>query len=298
MQFLQSVAQFFSAVGEVIGGVIASFRINDLLDILLVAFLVYKGIQLVKETRAAQLLKGILLLCVVLVVSNLLDLKTINILLNYIFNFGLVAIVVLFQPELRRALERVGRTKVSGRRLSNLFSGKSEEEQNIRRWEKAINTIASAAESLSKTKTGALIVFERQSKLGEQIATGVEINADISEELIGNIFFKNSPLHDGAMIIRDARILAASCFLPKPEKEELIARELGSRHRAAIGMSENSDAVILVVSEETGAISVAENGEIIRNLTKEQLVDYLTSRIIPEQPVEHKKSRTRREKKQ
>ncbi|MBC5786457.1 MULTISPECIES: diadenylate cyclase CdaA [Clostridiaceae] len=298
MQFLQSVAQFFSAVGEVIGGVIASFRINDLLDILLVAFLVYKGIQLVKETRAAQLLKGILLLCVVLVVSNLLDLKTINILLNYIFNFGLVAIVVLFQPELRRALERVGRTKVSGRRLSNLFSGKSEEEQNIRRWEKAINTIASAAESLSKTKTGALIVFERQSKLGEQIATGVEINADISEELIGNIFFKNSPLHDGAMIIRDARILAASCFLPKPEKEELIARELGSRHRAAIGMSENSDAVILVVSEETGAISVAENGEIIRHLTKEQLVDYLTSRIIPEQPVEHKKSRTRREKKQ
>ena len=298
MQFLQSVAQFFSAVGEVIGGVIASFRINDLLDILLVAFLVYKGIQLVKETRAAQLLKGILLLCVVLVVSNLLDLKTINILLNYIFNFGLVAIVVLFQPELRRALERVGRTKVSGRRLSNLFSGKSEEEQNIRRWEKAINTIASAAESLSKTKTGALIVFERQSKLGEQIATGVEINADISEELIGNIFFKNSPLHDGAMIIRDARILAASCFLPKPEKEELIARELGSRHRAAIGMSENSDAVILVVSEETGAISVAENGEIIRHLTKEQLVDYLTSRIIPEQPVEHKKSGTRREKKQ
>ena len=206
--------------------------------------------------------------------------------------------MVLFQPELRRALERVGRTKVSGRRLSNLFSGKSEEEQNIRRWEKAINTIASAAESLSKTKTGALIVFERQSKLGEQIATGVEINADISEELIGNIFFKNSPLHDGAMIIRDARILAASCFLPKPEKEELIARELGSRHRAAIGMSENSDAVILVVSEETGAISVAENGEIIRHLTKEQLVDYLTSRIIPEQPVEHKKSRTRREKKQ
>ena len=298
MQFLQSVAQFFSAVGEVIVGVIASFRINDLLDILLVAFLVYKGIQLVKETRAAQLLKGILLLCVALVVSSILDLKTINILLNNIFNFGLVAIVVLFQPELRRALERVGRTKVSGRRLSNLFSGKSEEEQNIRRWEKAINTIASAAESLSKTKTGALIVFERQIKLGEQIATGVEINADISEELIGNIFFKNSPLHDGAMIIRDARILAASCFLPKPEKEELIARELGSRHRAAIGMSENSDAVILVVSEETGAISIAENGEIIRHLTKEQLINYLKSRIIPEQPVEHKKSRTRREKKQ
>lgn len=296
MQFFDTVAQFFDSIWQVLWGVIVSFRLNDLLDILLVAYLIYKAIQLIKETRAAQLIKGILLLTVALVVSSFLNLKTINLLLSNVFNFGLIAVVVLFQPELRRALERVGRTKV-GRRIPLFGSGNDEDDEMRRQWKEAIKTISNASETLSRTKTGALIVFEREIKLGEQIATGVEINADISEELIGNLFFKNSPLHDGAVIIRNAKILAAACFLPKPQKEESIARELGSRHRAAIGMSENSDAVILVVSEETGAISVAENGSIRRHLTKQELTQYLTDRLVPEKPAEQRELRHRRAKK-
>lgn len=294
MQFWQAVQSFFQSVWDTMVGVVKSFGLNDLLDILLVTFLVYKAIQIIRETRAAQLIKGILLLCVAWVLAQMLNLRTITLLLQGVFSWGIVAVIVLFQPELRRTLERVGRTKVG---KLNIFSSQSEDEKQLHDWEHAIDTIASAAETLSMTKTGALIVFERQSRLGEQIDTGVEINAEISQELIGNIFFKNSPLHDGAMIIRDARILAASCFLPKPQKEELIARELGSRHRAAIGMSENSDAIILVVSEETGAISIAENGVLTRNYNKETLAKYLKDKIIPHKPEEKRERKLWRVKK-
>lgn len=294
MQFWLVVQHFFQSVWDTMVGVVKSFGFNDLLDILLVTYLIYKAIQIIRETRAAQLIKGILLLCVAWVLAQMLNLRTITLLLQNVFSWGIVAVIILFQPELRRTLERVGRTKVG--RL-NIFNSQTEDEKQIQDWERAIDTIASASEALSLTKTGALIVFERQSKLGEQIDTGVEINADISQELIGNIFFKNSPLHDGAMIVRDAKILAASCFLPKPQKEELIARELGSRHRAAIGMSENSDAVILVVSEETGAISIAENGVLTRNYNKETLSKYLKDKIIPQKPEEKRERKLWRVKK-
>ncbi len=280
--------------GQMILGVFQSFRLSDLIDILIIAFLVYKVIQMVKETQSAQLIKGILLLVVVAILSTILNLRTLNLILSNIFSWGLLAIIVMFQPELRKMLERVGRTRVS--KKFNLFSTTTEEEQLAKNWNRTIQRVATACESLSRTKTGALLVFERQARLGEQIDTGVELNADVSEELLGNIFFKNSPLHDGAVILRDARILAAGCFLPKPQKEERIARNLGSRHRAAIGMSENSDALVLVVSEETGCISIAENGRLTRRLNRTALVEYLTEGLIPKQPAETQKKKFRRKK--
>lgn len=275
-------------------GVFQSFQFSDLIDILIIAFLVYKLIQMVKETRSAQLVKGILLLVLAAFLSTILNLRTLNLILSNIFTWGLLAVIVLFQPEFRKMLERVGRAKVS--KNFSLFSVSDEEDELAKRWSAAIQKIASSCEALARTKTGALLVFERQTRLGDQIETGVELNADVSEELLGNIFFKNSPLHDGAMILRDARILAAGCFLPKPQKEERISRSLGSRHRAAIGMSENSDAIVLVVSEETGCISIAENGRLIRRLNKTSLIEYLTEGIIPKKAEEARKKKFRRKK--
>lgn len=280
---------FINTAWQMISGVIMSFRFTDFIDICIVAYLFYKCIQLVQETQAAQLVKGILLLLLAALAASVLHLKTLSLLLNNIFSWGLLAVIVLFQPELRRMLERVGRTKVRGK--FNFFTTTTEQELLNKRWDRCIHIIANACESLSRTKTGALIVFERDTRLGEQIDTGVIIHADVSEELIGNLFFKNSPLHDGAVIIRDGSILAASCFLPKPRKEEFIARELGSRHRAAIGMSENSDALVLIVSEETGSISVAADGNLKRDLTKTALITYLKDGIIPKTAEEKKKKK-------
>ncbi len=273
-------------------GVFASFRLADLLDILIIAYLIYKIIQIARETQAAQLLKGILFLLIAAFLASLLKLKTLNLILSNIFFWGPLAIIVLFQPELRRILERVGRARMS--RSLHFFSTTTEEELLQQKWERVIHKIANACENLSRTKTGALMVFERQTRLGEVIETGVELNADVSEELIGNLFFKNSPLHDGAVIIRDAKILCAACFLPKPSKEETIARELGSRHRAAIGMSENSDALVLVVSEETGKISIAQAGHLTRDLTRTSLISYLKDGLISDTtPTKAKKSKLR-----
>lgn len=184
----------------------------------------------------------------------------------------------MFQPELRRVLEKVGRTSLGG---FNFFSS-SDSDDNTEHWKKAIDAICDSAASLSSTKTGALIICERKTKLGEQIATGTILNCIPSTAIFGNIFFPNTPLHDGAVIIRDGIILAAGCFLPRPQKDELINKQLGSRHRAAIGMSENSDAIVVVVSEETGNISVAENGELTRGYSKDSLKRLLDNRLLPE----------------
>jgi len=259
--------------------VISSINISDIIDILLMSYLIYKGWKLVKETRATQLIKGIILLALAYFISSALSLKTLTFLLSNTFSVGLFALLVIFQPELRRALEKVGRTQVKN--LGILSIGIDNESSNSR-WEKAISAIVDACEDLSSTATGALIVIERQTRLGEQIDTGTILNALPSRELFGNIFYNKTPLHDGAVIIRDGTILAAACFLPKPQKEEFINKQLGSRHRAAIGMSENSDAVIIVVSEETGTISVAENGELTRGFNRDSLKKLLRSRFIVE----------------
>ena len=257
--------------------VITVFRIEDLLDIVLISYVIYKSIKLVRETRAEQLVKGIFILVVSYFIAVQLELKTMSFLLQNVFQIGIIALIVLFQPELRRALEKAGRTKVPS---LNIFTPDNAEKRSVT-WDSAINDICEGVHSLSLEQTGALIVIERSTKLGEQVDTGVYINSTISVELLLNIFFINTPLHDGAMIIREGKILAAACFLPKPQKEEFIATQLGSRHRAAIGISEISDALTIVVSEETGTISVSEDGQLIRNFTKESLKTFLMDKIIP-----------------
>lgn len=211
--------------------------------------------------------------------------KALTFILDKTFDVGLLAIIIIFQPELRRSLEKVGHSKLS---KLPVFSNSASEGELASKWAYAIDVICESCEDLSASTTGALIVIERETKLGEQINTGTILNAVPSKELFGNIFFKNTPLHDGAVIMRDGIILAAACFLPKPEKEELINKALGSRHRAAIGMSENSDAIIIVVSEETGAISVAENGELTRGYSKDTLKKTLRAKLLPEKTPKEK----------
>ncbi|MEG0570163.1 MAG: diadenylate cyclase, partial [Oscillospiraceae bacterium] len=216
----------FKAFIAAITNVIKTFGISDFIDIVIVSYLIYKAINLVRETRAGQLVKGILLLAFAYFCAHLINLKTISFVLEYVFQIGLIAVIIMFQPELRRALEKVGRTKITD---LSVFSGETMSQKSDA-WKNAIDNIVKASKRLSDTKTGALMVIEQQTKLGEQIETGVLINANVEENLLCNIFFHNSPLHDGAIVIRDGRILAAACFLPKPQKENYIETQLGSRH--------------------------------------------------------------------
>lgn len=270
---------FFSSVWEYIRMLFASVNpITSLLDILLVAFVIFSLIKFVRDSRAEQLIKGILVLGVAYLAAWLLDLKAISFLLEKLFDNGLILIMLIFQPELRRALERAGHSRFSARRLFN-FGG--EDNVYIQRWENAIDAVCGAAELLQKQRMGALFVFERNTRLGDIIDTGTTIDASASPELIGNIFFNKAPLHDGAMVIRDGKICAAGCILPLTDNLQLSS-ELGTRHRAAVGMSENSDAVIVVVSEESGILSVAQGGNLRRNFTKEELRAYLEKEILLE----------------
>lgn len=268
---------------NMVWNVIQSITFMDIIDILLMSYLVYLLIKLVRETRAGQLIKGILFIIAAYIISSQLGLKAISYIIKSALDVGLLALLIMFQPEIRRALEKAGRTKVG---INFLSFGENSDETS--RWNTAIEAICDACVDLSATKTGALIVIERQTKLGEQVENGTVLNAVPSKELFGNIFFKNTPLHDGAVIIRDGMVLAAACFLPKPQKEELINKKLGSRHRAAIGMSENSDAIVIVVSEETGHISIAENGGLTSDYTRFRLNEYLHEALIPK-PAESKK---------
>jgi len=279
-----------SDIGQIMISVIKSISVADGIDMLILSYLLYKGIKLIRETRAEQLIKGIVLLSVAYFVVSQLKLKTMGFLLDNFFQWGILAVIIMFQPELRRALEKMGRAKVSS---FGVFSiGADMETDLFNKWTVAIDAIVEASSELSATTTGALIVIERQTRLGEQIDTGTIINATPSAAIFGNIFFPNTPLHDGAVIIRDGIILAAGCFLPKPQKEEFINKQLGSRHRAAIGMSEKSDAIIIVVSEETGTISIAEDGRLTRGFNKESLKKFLKAKIIPEkQPPEKERKK-------
>lgn len=256
--------------------VLKSIQIIDVIDIIFLTYIVYAALKLVRETRAGQLVKGILLLVGVRLLSGVAHLKTLSWLSENALKAGAVAIVILFQPELRRMLERFGQTT---NRLSRMAIG--ENNDVVKKWENAIPIICDAAEQLSNTCTGALIVIERSTRLGEQIMNGTVLKAEPSRELFGTIFWLKTPLHDGAVIMREGIIWAAACFLPKPQKEELIDKHLGSRHRAAIGMSENSDALVIVVSEETGQISVAQNGSIQRDYTRASLEELLRKTLIP-----------------
>ncbi len=279
-------------IWDALVNVFSSMTFVDVLDIVLLSFILYFVIKIIKETRAEQLLKGIALFAVALFFLNQFEFKVMSVISDTLFNVSIIAFIVMFQPELRRALEKVGRAKVV--KPISLFETVTADEAGC---VSAINQITLACEKLSRTATGALIVIERQTKLGEQIETGTIIKAVPSEELFRNIFFPNTPLHDGAVIIRDNLVYAAGCFLPKPQKEELINKELGSRHRAAIGMSEVSDAIVIVVSEETGMISIAENGVLERGFDRDRLTLHLKNRLLPEPAEQRKREKQPRKKK-
>ncbi len=268
-------------------------EIWDIFDIAILAVLIYKAFNFVKETRAGGLLKGIAVFGIVYLFVENFDMKVMSFLMKSVFDIGLFSLIVLFQPELRRTLEKIGYFRVG--KIPVLSSSDSMDKDKLQ-WNAAIEAICDSCEDLSATTTGALIVVEMDSKLGEQIDTGTLINAKPSKELFGNIFYPKTPLHDGAVIMRDGIVLAAACFLPKPQKEESINKALGSRHRAAIGMSEISDALIIVVSEETGTISVAENGKLDRGFTRDSLKKLLRNKLIPDKEKDKNKSKDKDKK--
>lgn len=271
---------------QILWNVTLTITVLDIIDIVLLTYFIYLLLKLVRETRANQLMKGIAAVVLAYFLSRAAKLKAINYIITKALDIGLVAILVVFQPELRRALEQVGRTKfgsaVFGRLNTDELSG---------RWLNTIEAVCDACAELSETCTGALIVIEQGTRLGEQIATGTTMQALPSKELLCNIFYPKTPLHDGAVILRDGQILAAACYLPKPAKEELINKKLGSRHRAAIGMSESSDAIIIVVSEETGQISIAENGVLTRDYTADTLRERLRGTLLPKATETGKRSK-------
>ncbi len=273
------MADFFSEIWRNIVMFLSGYHwITDTLDIVLVAVCIYFIIRLIRDSRAAQLMKGILVLGVLYLLAYLLDLTTVGYLLKAVFDNGLLVLVVIFQPELRRALEQAGHSRKGILRAFGGFSA-LENSAAIEQWEKAIDATAKAVDLLQRQKMGALIVFERTTRLGEIVHSGTLIEAEPSGELMANIFFNKAPLHDGAMIIRDGKVYAAGCILPLTDNHD-ISRELGTRHRAGVGMSENSDALVVIVSEETGTVSLAEAGELKRNFTKETLAKTLADRIL------------------
>lgn len=239
-------------------------NITSILDIIVVSYIFYKIYMLMNETRAEQLLKGILLIILLIPISSIFHLTTLNWILNKTLTIGVLSFVIIFQPEIRKALEHIGRSAFADKHIFE-----DEEKTN-----EVITEIVSAVENLSQSRTGALIVIEQTTGLGDVIATGNKLDAIISSALLENIFVVNTPLHDGATIIRNDRIVAAGCFLPLTNNST-INKQLGTRHRASIGISEVSDALTIIVSEETGVISLAVNGKLTRYYTRDKLKDIL-----------------------
>ncbi len=255
----------------------------DVFDIVLLAVLLFYVYRFIRDRRAGKLAVGVLLIIFVLIVSTALEMRALNFILQNFYQVGIMALLVLFQPELRAALEKVGATPMTG--LKNIAEQKGAEQVR-----EVVDAITEAACDLSREKTGALIVIERSTKLGEYIKSGVVVNAQASSHLLRNIFYNKAPLHDGAVIVRDYRVYAAGCFLPLSTREDIV-KDLGTRHRAAIGMSEISDAPVIVVSEETGTISVAYEGKLKRNFNYSTLKKELLSIL---EPASHTKGQSHR----
>ncbi|TVY03333.1 diadenylate cyclase CdaA [Cohnella terricola] len=244
--------------------------IKDIADVLIVSYIMYKLIVMVRGTRAVQLLRGILLLVITWALSTWLNLYTLKWLMNQMFTFGVVTVLIIFQPELRRALEQLGRGKI--------FSRSSPEEQDVSH---QINEVIKSVNYLARRKIGALIVFERNTGLNDYIESGIKMDSKLSSELLSNVFVPNTPLHDGAVIIRGSQIMAAGCYLPLSENP-FISKELGTRHRAAIGVTEVCDAITVTVSEETGQVSLAINGQLVRDIKEESLISKLFEELRPQ----------------
>jgi diadenylate cyclase len=245
--------------------------INDIVDISIVAYIFYKVLMFIKDTRAEQVLKGIVLLLVATQISGMFKLHTLYWILVKALDLGFIAALIIFQPELRAGLEYIGRTNI------NLFY-KNNTNQSEETLNSTIEEIVESLYSLSRQKIGALIIIERQTKIGDIINTGTIIDGDVSRQLLINIFIPNTPLHDGAVVIRDKQIKAAACFLPLTQSKDL-SKDLGTRHRAAVGVSEVSDCISLIVSEETGDVSIAKSGKLYRNISKERMTNILRSNL-------------------
>lgn len=262
--FLDSLYSFWNQLVFAVKNI----GIFDIIDILIVAFIVFKAIEFLRDTHAGQLVKGIAFLFLAFVLSAAFNLNSLEWLLSRLIDYGIIIIAIIFQPELRRLLERVGRSNIS-------FFGKQQSfDEDQTRVKECIDSVCKAVSVMSDKRIGALIVFEKETILGEIVKTGTLLNAEASYELVCNVFFPKSPLHDGALIIRDGTLCAAGCILPLTANNNLNS-QLGTRHRAAIGMSENSDSVVLVVSEETGSISLAVNGKIDRDYNSVTLKEEL-----------------------
>lgn len=241
----------------------------SIVDVLLVWYVIYKLIMVIKGTKAVQLLKGIFVILIVRVVSEFFGLNTLSWMMEQAITWGFLAIIIIFQPELRRALEQLGRGRIFSR-----TGGQEEEEQ-----EKTIEAILKATDYMAKRRIGALLSIERETGMSDYIETGIHLDARISSELLINIFIPNTPLHDGAVIIQKNNVAAAACYLPLSESP-FISKELGTRHRAALGISEVTDSITIVVSEETGNVSLTKNGELHRNLSPETFRDMITSEFM------------------
>ena len=257
--------------------VFSDFAFTDFLDICLVAFILYSVIKLIRETKAIQLAKGLLLFGVAYLAIYLLDMQASEFIFKKVFGEIIIVLVILFQPELRHMLESVGRRSIT---KLNLFGVRDEETERNQKIKDSIYAVCKACQSMSESKTGSLIVFEHDTLLGDIIKSGTPVDAIVSRELIGNIFYHGAPLHDGAAVIRDGRVVAAGCVLPLTSNTNL-SPDLGTRHRAGIGMSEHSDAVVVIVSEETGTISVAVGGMLKRHLAPQTLDKLLHNELCP-----------------
>lgn len=254
-------------------GVISGINIGDVLDIILLSLLIYKAFQLVRETHAGQLMKGVIYLLIANIFVNLFDMSVMQIILRMVWEIGFIAIIILFQPELRQLLEKLGKSKIA---MLGRTASAEEDELAIR---STIDNMVKACVSMSETKTGALMVVEQTTILNDVVSSGSKVDAAVSRDLLCNIFYPKSPLHDGAVVIRENRIHSASCILPLTQNTD-VSRELGTRHRAAIGMSERSDGVVVVVSEETGIISIANKGELKRGFDSITLKTELEALLI------------------
>lgn len=275
---------------EVVTGVIQrlleyvlSIEIWDVLDILVIAFLAYQLIQLVQKTNSSRIIKGVGVVLVALWLSSG-RLRALNYLIAHIVDIGILALLILFQPEIRRVLESMGSSRLS---VFRLFARPQVDKETLQR---TIEETVSACGEMSKSRTGALIVFEREIQLDEHARSGTRLDAEVSSELLKNIFFVKAPMHDGAAIVRNGRLLGAGCMLPLSRNVNL-SRDLGMRHRAGIGMSENSDAVVVLVSEETGSISVAVGGMLKRHLMTETLEQLLCNELLPHDDTEENQNK-------
>ena len=268
--------EVISGYFDKLAGAIMSFNFfSDLLDILLVAIVIYEGIKLMRGSRTFQLVKGIAFLGVLYLLVKVCQMEASEYLLSVLFENGLIILVVLFSPELRKILERFGKQSIKGISIFNFRNS----EDYAKKVSGTVNDFCKASVDMSESKTGALVVFERDDSLQEIIDTGTVIDAQSSAELFNGLFFKNSALHDGAVVVREGRIYSAGCILPLTQNNTL-ASELGTRHRAAIGMSEHCDAVVVVISEETGLISVARNGRLQRGVAHGELREILLKELV------------------